>query len=227
MALFYFNSQPLVWNGSQIEFGSEGIPVTVGFYSAEIDTPNLFLCQNRNYLVRVGIPDDLTQFGEEIYIGPNLELVPKDLGITFRILQDGAILLNKPFEAELGSTPGIFSLNTSNDWDSVDYPYGLPTLINSCQLCGCSDGYICGTNGVCRGKPGACPDKVPCGFGNGRCPGACPANGYTCKNVNGYYNCVTNQTSGANLWIGISMSLLLLIAIILIAIFAFRPSPKV
>ncbi len=236
MAQLLFENNPLILNGTSVEFQPEGIPISVGFYQingSNISTdPALFLCSNVKYAVRVGIPDNPS---ENLFIGPGSEgrftlKTPKSLGglpssiglLPFQILQTESVLLNRSFLGQLGLTSGYYKLTStpSFEWESVGYSHGLPVLLNSCQLCGCGPGKVCGTIGVCKEGPfDICPEYVPCGYRSGKCPGGCPTNGYSCENVNGYYVCTMDNTAGFNFWIFIGLAIAFLILGLILAIF--------
>ena len=238
MALLLHNGQTLSYDDDKVRFGTTGLPVTVGFYQIVGQniqtTPSLFLCQGKTYAVRVGIPDVETS-NPGLYLGPGDEngftvVPPFDNGglpsssglLSFQILEFGAVIMGRPFEGSLGFSKGQYTFNVTSDYTSVGYPNGLPSLINSCQLCGCPDGSLCGTTGVCRPIAGPCPDNVPCGYQGGRCPGGCPKSGYSCKKINGYYTCVANGYS--NFWVVFGVVLFFLLVILLIALFAMKSS---
>jgi len=227
MALLVYNNQTLTWNGEVIHFETTGVPVTVGFYQITGTTlssqPSLFLCQEAQYAVRVGIPDVeieppglfISASGEGYALLPPGEqngLLSSDGLLAFEILQKGPILTNRPFRGRLGFTEGLFSLDTTSEPELVDYPHNLPTLINSCQFCGCPEGSECGNAGVCKPIPPPCPDNAPCGYGR-FCSGPCPP-GFDCQSMNGIYRCVSNNTNNVAFWI-------VLLLIIFLLIFAF------
>jgi len=241
MATLYMNDRMLTWNSDQIQFSNEGIPVLVGLYPINqgylSEKPTSNLCPDKTYALRIGIPD-LEVIGPGLFLtsnGSQFDAIPPDeiSGLyssngltTFRTTVETPILLNRSFSASLGLTMGSYRFGSPQGLDPalVGYTGAFPTMLNSCQICGCSGNKICGSNGVCSDNPARapCPDSVPCGFNQGRCSGGCPKSGYHCSNNNGYYSCVRDNFYS---WIWAIIALLI-IALILIFLL-IRPWSKV
>jgi hypothetical protein len=244
MALFVQNGQTLLWNGENVQFGGEGIPITVALHQitgSNIEMlPSSSLCFNSIYAIRVVIPDVETDIlflapdgngGVDIRPPSEVGGLPSSEGLFgFRTVSSRAgitdpVVLNRPFQGRLGLTSGTYILRTTPNWAEAGYCQSLPIVLNNCVTCGCPDGTRC-FNGRCASFPSTnCPPDVPCGYNGGRCSGGCTQNGYSCQNIDGVYRCATTNYRGFNLALFLGIIFFLVLLGILIAL-AFRSSMK-
>lgn len=235
MALLQQNGSYLVWNGYEVGFGSNGIPLTVGFY--EIQGPALTLipssiCSGKTYAIRVSPPDVNTVnpglflstngYGGFILRPPievNNEIITNGL-VTFQAYSKDLIKSNVPFKGKLDTTYANFIYQPNSEYNLVGYPNPLPTQMNNCQNCGCTEG-VCGPDGICHGTSVICPMNVPCGFNGGKCPGNCQS-GFICQKINGFYQCTEDNTKGVNFWISIALIIFFGILFIILIIFTIN-----
>lgn len=208
MASFIRNKNYLKVTGSSlVSFLPKSAPgsiALVSFYryvSNQISAkPSSSICAGYQYVVAV------TRNSQTFYLtpGPNPTTFNLSCSLSDPVLFSPAskltqIVLNQLFGGVLiisgKQESGDFVIKRNNNFKAAGYDSPLPTLLNNCAECPCSNGYSCQKTGVCAMAPAPCPSDAVCGQGGGQCFGTCSTSTPTkCQKVSGRWTCVPNNS---------------------------------